>query len=73
MTVLESANCSKDLECLGLEKLKLALLEKGLKCGGTLAERAQRIFAVRGLSQDQIDPSFFAKPTKGKGIKKNKI
>lgn len=70
--VFEKANCAEDLECLGLEKLKSALMDRGLKCGGTLAERAQRLFAVRGLSSDQIDPAFFAKPTKGKGAKKNK-
>lgn len=70
--VFEKANCAEDLECLGLEKLKSALMDRGLKCGGTLTERAQRLFAVRGLSSDQIDPAFFAKPTKGKGAKKNK-
>ncbi|KAJ6666843.1 hypothetical protein lerEdw1_018845 [Lerista edwardsae] len=55
-----------ELEALGLEKLKLELMSLGLKCGGTLQERAARLFSVRGLSRDQIDPALFAKPPKGK-------
>ncbi|XP_053568594.1 splicing regulator SDE2 [Bombina bombina] len=55
-----------ELETLGLEKLKLELMALGLKCGGTLQERAERLYSVRGLSRDQIDPSLFAKPAKGK-------
>lgn len=54
------------LEVLGLDKLKTELMALGLKCGGTLQERAARLFSVRGLSRDQIDPSLFAKPTKAK-------
>ncbi|XP_055995006.1 splicing regulator SDE2 [Sorex fumeus] len=55
-----------EMESLGLEKLKCALLARGLKCGGTLQERAVRLFSVRGLARDQIDPALFAKPVKGK-------
>ncbi|NXL91322.1 SDE2 regulator, partial [Alectura lathami] len=55
-----------ELEALGLNKLKMELMALGLKCGGTLQERAARLFSVRGLSRDQIDPSLFAKPSKGK-------
>lgn len=55
-----------EMELLGLEKLKCALQARGLKCGGTLQERAARLFSVRGLSRDQIDPALFAKPVKGK-------
>ncbi|NWI99514.1 SDE2 regulator, partial [Crypturellus undulatus] len=55
-----------EMEVLGLEKLKLELMALGLKCGGTLQERAMRLFSVRGLSRDQIDPALFAKPSKGK-------
>ncbi|XP_004641234.1 replication stress response regulator SDE2 [Octodon degus] len=55
-----------ELELLGLEKLKYALAALGLKCGGTLQERAARLFSVRGLVREQIDPVLFAKPSKGK-------
>ncbi|XP_074078917.1 splicing regulator SDE2 [Macrotis lagotis] len=56
----------EEMEKLGLDKLKLELMALGLKCGGTLQERAGRLFSVRGLTKEQIDPSLFAKPTKGK-------
>ncbi|KAG5202212.1 hypothetical protein R6Z07M_011437 [Ovis aries] len=55
-----------EMELLGLEKLKCELLARGLKCGGTLQERAARLFSVRGLAKEQIDPALFAKPSKGK-------
>ncbi|OPJ72210.1 SDE2-like protein [Patagioenas fasciata monilis] len=55
-----------EMEALGLDRLKMELMSLGLKCGGTLKERAARLFAVRGLSKDQIDPALFAKPAKGK-------
>uniref|UniRef100_A0A8C3W8Z2 Replication stress response regulator SDE2 n=1 Tax=Catagonus wagneri TaxID=51154 RepID=A0A8C3W8Z2_9CETA len=59
-------NSIADLELLGLEKLKCELMALGLKCGGTLRERAARLFSVRGLAKEQIDPALFAKPSKGK-------
>ncbi|CAN2387486.1 SDE2 telomere maintenance homolog (S. pombe) [Pristimantis euphronides] len=57
---------ASELETLGLEKLKGELMALGLKCGGTVQERAARLLSVRGLTKDQIDPSLFAKPSKGK-------
>lgn len=59
-------NSAAEMEALGLDKLKMELMSLGLKCGGTLKERAARLFSVRGLSRDQIDPALFAKPPKGK-------
>ncbi|XP_076190788.1 splicing regulator SDE2 [Aptenodytes patagonicus] len=59
-------NSAAEMEALGLDKLKAELMSLGLKCGGTLKERAARLFSVRGLSRDQIDPALFAKPSKGK-------
>ncbi|KAM6280112.1 splicing regulator SDE2 [Porphyrio hochstetteri] len=59
-------NSAAEMEALGLDKLKMELMALGLKCGGTLKERAARLFSVRGLSRDQIDPALFAKPAKGK-------
>ncbi|NXP81960.1 SDE2 regulator, partial [Ramphastos sulfuratus] len=59
-------NSAAEMEALGLDKLKMELMSLGLKCGGTLKERAARLFSVRGLSRDQIDPALFAKPSKGK-------
>ncbi|KAA0712338.1 Replication stress response regulator SDE2 [Triplophysa tibetana] len=56
----------EQLEALGLEQVKKELMERGMKCGGTLQERAARLFSVRGLTPDQIDPALLAKPSKGK-------
>ncbi|XP_054432441.1 splicing regulator SDE2 [Pteronotus mesoamericanus] len=55
-----------EVERLGLEKLKCALAARGLKCGGTLQERAARLFSVRGLAKEQIDPALFARPPRGR-------
>ena len=63
---LEHYASATELEVVGLERLKTALMERGLKCGGTLQQRAERLFAVKGLSLEQIDPALKAKPAKGK-------
>ncbi|XP_078503671.1 splicing regulator SDE2 [Lissotriton helveticus] len=63
---LEDFSSAAALELLGLEPLKQELMSRGLKCGGTLQERAARLFSVKGLARNQIDPSLFAKPSKGK-------
>lgn len=54
------------LESLGLDDLKQELMSRGLKCGGTLSERATRLFSIRGLSSEQIDPGLLAKPGKSR-------
>lgn len=41
-------------------------MEQGLKCGGTLQQRAERLMAVKGLTKEEIDPSLFAKTKPGK-------
>ncbi|XP_024123025.1 replication stress response regulator SDE2 [Oryzias melastigma] len=56
----------QQLELLGPDVLKAELQRRGLKCGGTLQERAARLFSVRGLSPGQIDPALLAKPAKAK-------
>lgn len=63
---VEAASSVEQLERLGLDVLKEELMRRGLKCGGTLAERAARLFSVRGLKPDQIDPALLAKPTKAR-------
>ncbi|XP_042292763.1 replication stress response regulator SDE2 isoform X2 [Thunnus maccoyii] len=63
---LSSLSSPQQLESLGLDVLKEELMSRGLKCGGTLAERAARLFSVRGLTAEQIDPALLAKPGKSK-------
>mmetsp|Transcript_15786 Transcript_15786/g.37727 ORF Transcript_15786/g.37727 Transcript_15786/m.37727 type:complete len:496 (+) Transcript_15786:200-1687(+) len=49
------------LKALGLEALKAELMKLGLKCGGTLDDRANRLWATRGKSlRSQLDPSLLA-------------
>jgi hypothetical protein len=46
---LSKYTSAKELEELGLEKLKNILESKGAKCGGTLTQRAERLFSIKDL------------------------
>ena len=61
---LDEFTSASQLESLGLDSLKSELMSRGLKCGGTLQQRAERLWAVKGKTKDEIDPSFFAKPSR---------
>ena len=52
------------LEALGLDALKAELAARGLKCGGTLAERAARLFLLKHQTLAQIDAKHKAPPPK---------
>lgn len=69
---IDDYNTVEELESLGLEPLKEHLKTLGLKCGGTLQERAQRLFSTKGKALEDLDPSLFAKPSKGKNKQKKK-
>ena len=43
------------LEAVGLDGLKRELQARGLKCGGTLAQRAERLFLLRVSSVEALD------------------
>lgn len=47
-------NSAEELEALGLDRLKEGLEALGLKCGGTLKDRAQRLWSVRGKKPAEI-------------------
>jgi SPRY domain. len=51
---LDDYNSPNDLKVLGMEKLKQELYKLGCKCGGSLEERANRLFSLKGLERDQI-------------------
>ncbi|KAG7385721.1 hypothetical protein PHYPSEUDO_001175 [Phytophthora pseudosyringae] len=51
----------ESLEALGLERLKLELNRRDLKCGGNLTERAARLLSVRGKAWEDIDAKLKAK------------
>lgn len=52
---------AKELETLGLEKLKETLSSIGLKCGGTCVERAQRLFLIKHTPLSSLPKNVFAK------------
>nr|CAG4638336.1 EOG090X03G1 [Cyclestheria hislopi] len=62
----------EELASLGLDRLKSALMALGLKCGGTLEERAQRLFSTRGKQLSELDPSLFAAKGQNKTNDKQK-
>ncbi|XP_076464189.1 splicing regulator SDE2-like [Babylonia areolata] len=61
---LDHYSSCQDLQALGMERLKADLMRRGLKCGGSLEERAQRLFSVKGLATEDIPAKLLAK---GKG------
>ena len=54
-----------ELEALGLDVLKRELTGRGLKCGGTLGERAARLFLLTTTPFEQLDAKHKAAPQKG--------
>ncbi|KAK8611964.1 hypothetical protein V6N13_131998 [Hibiscus sabdariffa] len=54
-------NSSKEMEVLGLERLKSELQARGLKCGGTLQERAARLFLLKSTPFDELPKKLLAK------------
>jgi len=64
---LDDYGSAVELESVGLDRLKAELQKRGLKMGGSLKERAERLFSVKGKNIEEIDPSLFAgKDTKRK-------
>ena len=63
LTMYSSA---KDLESVGPDVLKSVLQSLGLKCGGTLQQRAERLFSTNGKEREEWDPQILAKPNKRK-------
>ena len=53
-----------ELESAGLVKLKHELARHGLKCSGSLSERAARLFLLKVTSVDKLDQKHFSKASK---------
>ena len=45
----------------GAERVKEALQALGMKCGGTLRQRAERLMQAKGKRLEELDRSLFAK------------
>ncbi|CAI5970932.1 unnamed protein product [Closterium sp. NIES-64] len=69
---LSLVHSATDLESLGLERLKQELQQRGLKCGGTLSERAARLFLLASTPVDQLDPKHLAGAAAGGKGRKSK-
>lgn len=54
-------NSAKDMEVMGMERLKTELQSRGLKCGGTLSERAARLFLLKSTPIDKLPKKLLAK------------
>lgn len=54
-------NAPSELEVLGMDRLKEALEALGLKCGGSLKDRAERLWAVRGKKPEDIPEKLKAR------------
>ena len=49
---LNSCKHVQQLEALGPDRLKSILLAMGIKCGGTVQQRAERLFSLKGLRRE---------------------
>ena len=58
---LETFADATALEAVGLDVLKRELKLCGLKCGGTLAQRAERLFLLKGSCFEALDAKHKAK------------
>jgi len=68
---IQNMSTEEEVQSLGMEKLKSELTVLGMKCGGTLEERARRLLAAQGKLRTELDASFFTK-VKGKKGKAKK-
>ncbi|KAF7826176.1 protein SDE2-like protein [Senna tora] len=57
----DAISSAAELEALGMERLKSELQSRGLKCGGTLQERAGRLFLLKSTPLDKLPKKLFAK------------
>ncbi|XP_019186069.1 PREDICTED: protein SDE2 homolog isoform X2 [Ipomoea nil] len=57
----DEISSAEELEALGMEKLKSELQVRGLKCGGTLQERAARLFLLKTTPLEMLPKKLLAK------------
>ncbi|KAI3444421.1 hypothetical protein Pfo_001086 [Paulownia fortunei] len=58
---IDEYHTAAELGVLGLERLKSELQARGLKCGGTLQERAARLFLLKTTPLEMLPKKLFAK------------
>lgn len=62
---LSAFSTAEELASLGLDRLKSGLMALNLKCGGTLEQRAERLFMTKGVDVSGLPPHIFAKAKPG--------
>ncbi|GJM93552.1 hypothetical protein PR202_ga10116 [Eleusine coracana subsp. coracana] len=65
---LDDYNTVEELVELGLQKLKEALASRGLKSGGTVQQRAERLFLLKNTPLEQLDRKHFAKAPRNPNV-----
>jgi len=63
---LSAFSSPEELMSLGLDRLKSALQALSMKCGGTLEERAKRLFGTKGVSLEDLKSTQGGKKGRGK-------
>lgn len=63
---LSAFSSVEELMSLGLDRLKSALQALSMKCGGSLEQRAKRLFGTKGVSLDKLQSSTAGKGRGGK-------
>jgi len=66
---LSAFSTPEEVASLGLDRLKSGLMALGMKCGGTLQERAERLFLTKGRDVSELAPHLFVKNKPGKGAR----
>uniref|UniRef100_A0A7S2SXV1 Matrin-type domain-containing protein n=2 Tax=Chloropicon primus TaxID=1764295 RepID=A0A7S2SXV1_9CHLO len=61
---LEDFESAGDLEAVGGDRIKEALVALGLKAGGSLSQKAERLMATKGKALEELDRKLFAKGKK---------
>ncbi|KAL3898355.1 MAG: hypothetical protein SGPRY_012857 [Prymnesium sp.] len=64
---LSSYESASDLEAMGLDGLKAQLCAHGVKCGGSLKERAERLFLLKHTPRDKLPKKLLARPEEKAG------
>ena len=64
---LTGVGSAAELEAMGMEALKLQLSQVGLKVGGNLTQRAERLFLLKTMPIDQVPKKERAKAGEGGG------
>ena len=58
---LDKCKAAIELEKLGMDRLKYELLSRGCKYGGSMVERARRLFSLKGLRKEEYPKKVFSK------------